>query len=335
MFRFRLFSKIYFSFFLLAVVLLTGIVGYMLVEGYSLFDAFYMTIITVSTVGYNEVHALSSAGKVFTAFLIITSFGTFAYAITSISQYVIGGDFNRYYKTYKVNNALSKLENHVIVCGYGRNGRQAAHVLRSHNKKFVVIESDKSVVSSINEQYSEFAIHGDAKDDEVLKRAGIKTASAILTSLPVDADNVFIVLTSRYLNPKLTIISRASEDSSDAKLRIAGADNIIMPDKIGGAHMASLIMKPDVMEFVDVITGQGEDSRLEEITFNSLPKQYRNKTIKELEIGRKCGANVVGFKMSHDDYIINPSADTVIEPGAKLFVLGTTEQIQGLKDLFE
>jgi voltage-gated potassium channel len=334
MFRFQLFSKIYFSVFLLLSVLTIGVVGYVVIEDYSMFDAFYMTIITVSTVGYGEVHILSDAGKLFTTFLIITSFGTFAYAVSSISKYVIDGDFNRNYKIYKVNEAVRKLENHVIVCGYGRNGKQAAHVLKKHNKRFVVIEDSKDVVSVINHQYSDLVLKGDAKDDEMLKRAGIAKATALITTLPIDADNLFIVLTARYLNPKLTIISRASEDSSDAKLRIAGADNIIMPDKIGGAHMASLVMKPDVMEFVDVITGQGDDNiRLEEITFSSLPEKYQNKTIRELAIGSKSGANVVGFKVSQSEYIINPSADTIIIPGAKLFVLGTSDQIQALKEL--
>ena len=153
--------------------------------------------------------------------------------------------------------------------------------------------------------------------------------------MPIDADNLFIVLSARTLNPKLTIISRASEDNSDKKLKLAGADNIIMPDKLGGAHMASLVMKPDVMEFVDYITGQGGDNiRLEEITFDNLPQAFQNKTIRELEIRNKSGANIIGFKTAQGEYIINPSADTVIIPDAKLFVLGTSEQIAKLRELF-
>lgn len=306
----------------------------MLIEHYNLFDAFYMTIITVATVGYNEVHPLSDAGRLFTAFLIITSFGTFAYAITSISRYMMDGEFKRLYKNYKVNEAVKQLQDHVIICGFGRNGKQAAHVLKKHNKRFVVIEDKKEIVSTISHKYSDLVLQGDSTQDEILLRAGVLKAKALITTLPVDADNLFIVLTARSLNPKITIISRASEDSSDKKLKIAGANNVIMPDKIGGAHMASLVMKPDVMEFVDIITGQGGDNiRLEEITFDNLPEIYRNKSIRELAIGSKSGANIIGFKTTDSEYIINPSADTKIIPDAKLFVLGTSEQINKMKEL--
>lgn len=331
--------KSYYRFYAPLLILLSlwvvGTIGYVFIEDYSWFDAFYMTIITVATVGYQEVHPLSVEGKLFTAFLIITSFGTFAYAVTSISQYVIDGEFNQYFKNYKVNAAIEKLENHVIICGFGRNGKQAAHVLKKHNTRFVVIEQKKDIVGAINHQYADLVMEGDATLDEVLLKAGILKAKALITTLPIDADNLFIVLSAKTLNSKLTIISRASEDNTDKKLKIAGANNVIMPDKLGGAHMASLVMKPDVMEFVDYITGQGGDNiRLEEITFDNLPQAYQNKTIRDLEIRNKSGANIIGFKTAAGDYVINPSADTKIIPDAKLFVLGTNEQIGKLKELF-
>ncbi len=294
-----------------------------------------MTIITVATVGFQEVHPLSNDGKLFTAFLIITSFGTFAYAVSSITNYISDGEFREYFKNKKVNSAIEKLDAHVIVCGFGRNGKQAAHVLKKHNTRFVVIEQKKDIVAAINHRFSDLVLEGDATLDEILLRAGILKAKALITTLPMDADNLFIVLTARTLNPKLTIISRASEDNSDKKLKLAGADNVIMPDKLGGAHMASLVMKPDVMEFVDYITGQGGDNiRLEEITFANLSGEYQNKTIRDLEVRNKSGANIIGFKTAQGEYIINPSADTMIIPDAKLFVLGTTDQIVKLKELF-
>lgn len=333
--NFRHFSRLYIPFVLIAMIICIGIVGFMIIENYKFLDAFYMTIITVATVGFQEVHPLTEAGRVFTAFLIITSFGTFAYAVTSISQYVIDGEFNQYFKNYKVNAAIEKLENHVIICGFGRNGKQAAHVLKKHNTRFVVIEQKKDIVGAINHQYADLVMEGDATLDEVLLKAGILKAKALITTLPIDADNLFIVLSAKTLNSKLTIISRASEDNTDKKLKIAGANNVIMPDKLGGAHMASLVMKPDVMEFVDYITGQGGDNiRLEEITFDNLPQAYQNKTIRDLEIRNKSGANIIGFKTAAGDYVINPSADTKIIPDAKLFVLGTNEQIGKLKELF-
>lgn len=313
----------------------TGTVGYMLIEGFRFFDAFYMTIITVSTVGFQEVHPLSDPGRIFTAFLIITSFGTFAYAITAISKNVVDGQLNLYFRNLRVTSSIQKLENHVIICGYGRNGKQSAHVLKNHNQRFVVIENKKEIIEGMSEKYRELVLEGDATSDEVLLKAGISKARALITTLPVDADNLFIVLSAKALNPNLVIVSRASNDNTDKKLKIAGANNVIMPDKIGGAHMASLVMKPDVIEFLDYITGQGEDNiRLEEITFDNLPSHFKNKTIRELEVRNKSGANIIGFKTEQGEYIINPVPDTLFRNGAKLFVLGTAEQITNLKNIF-
>jgi len=331
----RHFSKIYIPLLLIVCIVCIGVAGYIIIEEYSVLDSFYMTIITVATVGFREVQPLSDSGKIFTSFLIITSFGTFAFALTSISQYVIDGEFNQYFKNYRTLSAIGKLENHVIICGFGRNGKQAANVLKKHNTRFVVIEQKKEIIAGINHQYANLVLEGDATLDEVLLKAGILKAKALITTLPIDADNLFIVLSARTLNPNLTIISRASEDNSDKKIKLAGANNVIMPDKLGGAHMAALVMKPDVMEFVDYITGQGGDNiRLEEITFANLAESYQNKTIRDLEVRNRSGANIIGFKTAQGEYIINPSADTKIIPDAKLFVLGTTEQIGKLKELF-
>jgi voltage-gated potassium channel len=295
-----------------------------------------MTVITVATVGFGEIVPLSDTGRFFTAFLILGSFGIFAYAVSSITKFVIDGEFNTIQKNRKLKAELEKLDNHVIICGYGRNGKQAASVLKKFNQRFVVIEQKKELTDTMNHDYKHLVITGDSTQDEVLLKAGIDKAKALITTLPIDADNLFIVLTARSLSPKLTIIARASEDSSDRKLRIAGADNVIMPDKIGGAHMAELVMKPDVIEFIDFITGQGSDTiNLEEITFDNLPESLQNKSIKELEIRNKSGANIIGFKTADGQYTVNPSAETKIIPNAKLFVLGTQEQIKVLRQLFE
>jgi len=305
-----------------------------LIDNYTWFDAFYMTVITIATVGYGEVAPLSHAGKLFTAFLIITSFGTFAYAVSSITKFVLDGEFNEFFKNRKLNATIDKISDHVIICGYGRNGRQAAQVLKKHNKRFVVIENSQIVTTTLNHKFSELVITGDSTQDEVLIKAGILRAKALITTLPVDADNLFIVLSARNLNKNLTIISRASEDNSDTKLKIAGANNVIMPDRVGGAHMASLVMKPDVMEFIDHITAEGGDNiSLEEISFERIPDELKNKTLKDLEIRNRSGANIIGYKTAMGEYIINPSADTRIIPASKLFVLGTPEQIASLKQI--
>lgn len=303
---------------------------------YSFSDALYMTITTIGTVGFREVHEPTVGMQYFIIFLIITGFGTFAYALTTITSYLLSDEFRQSYRISTIMSAINNLNGHVIICGYGRNGRQAAHVLKNHDKRFVVIEQKKDVTDALTHKHSDLVLHGDATQDEVLEKAGISRACAIITTLPMDADNLFIVLTARSLNPNLTIISRASDDNSDKKLKKAGADNVIMPDKIGGAHMASLVLKPDVIEFVDHITGQGgPDINLEEITFENLPEHLRNKTIRDLEIRNKSGANIVGFKTAKGDFIINPNADTQLIPEGKLFVLGTPEQISALKLLLQ
>ena len=330
----REYKRVLIPVYILNGLLVIGTFGYVVLENYPLLDAFYMTVITIATVGYGEIHPLSDYGRVFTAFLIMTSFGTFAYAVSSITRLVTDGEINRFFKTRKVKNAIGGLEGHVIVCGFGRNGRQAAHVLKKHDKRFVVIDRDEKLTNNITHKFSDLVLSGDATQDETLLAAGILKCSALITTLPTDADNLFIVLTARFLNPKITIISRASDDGSDTKLKIAGANNVIMPDKVGGAHMASLVMKPDVMEFIEMITLQGADNiNLEEIAFDSITDSLRNKTLKDLEIRNKSGANIIGYKTAGGEFVVNPSAETKVIPNSKIFVLGTQEQIKKLKEI--
>ncbi|MCU0432594.1 MAG: potassium channel protein [Bacteroidia bacterium] len=336
MLPFQQFRKLYITAGLLLLVIFGGTLGFLVINPqYTFVEALYMTVITIGTVGFREVYHPSAQEKVFIIFLIVAGFGIFAYAITTLTVYVMDGEFSRYYKTYKTVSAINQLEGHVIICGYGRNGRQAAHVLKKHSKRFVVIESKQDVIDTLlSHKHSDLVVKGDATQDEVLEKAGIHRASALITTLPVDADNLFIVLTARSLRGDLTIISRASDDNSDKKLKTAGANNVIMPDRIGGAHMASLVLKPDVIEFVDFITGQGgPEINLEEITYESLPEHLRNRSIRELEIRNRSGANIVGFKSGKGEYVINPSPETPFLPDGKLFVLGTPEQITKLKAL--
>ncbi|MBI3510946.1 MAG: potassium channel protein [Bacteroidetes bacterium] len=332
---YKYFKRLYISGAMLLLVIMIGVAGYMTIDSrFTFLDALYMTINTIGTVGFREVHPLNSTGEMFTIFLIITGFGTFAFAVSSLTSYILNGEFRNYYSTIRKLNAIEKLWGHVIICGYGRNGRQAAHILKKHDRRFVVIENKREIVDSITHRYSDLVLDGDATQDETLEKAGIMRAAAIITTLPTDADNLFIVLSARSLNPKLTIISRASDDNSDKKLKTAGANNVIMPDKIGGAHMASLVLKPDVIEFIDHITGQGgPDINLEEITFENIPEALRNKSIRELEIRNKSGANIVGFKKGNGEFIINPDPETQFMPDGKLFVLGTPEQIGKLREM--
>jgi voltage-gated potassium channel len=330
----RYFGKLYVAIFLVIFVFIIGVAGYCFIEDYSLLDSIFMTVNTVATVGYGQAKALDNAGKIFTSFLIVFSISTFAYAISVITRFVIEGEFQIFFKHYQVNTKIQKLKNHVVVCGYGRNGKQACQQLNSGEEDFVVIENNPEIVEKMRANNNILFVDGDATSDQVLAEAGLDRAKALITALPNDAANVFVVLTARELNPSLKIISRASDESSEHKLKRAGADNVIMPDKIGGTHMAALVTKPDVLEFIDHITGR-INIRLEEILFSSLPDSMRNKSIRELEIRNKTGANIIGFKTDAGEYVINPPPDTIMMPDAKLFVLGTQEQVMKFKDILK
>jgi voltage-gated potassium channel len=319
---------------LVASIMSIGTIGYMGLSHYSFVDALYMTVITVTTVGFGEIRPFSPEEKVFTIFLILTSITVFGYAVSAFSEYLVSGKLFDHFKHKKVEKQIGKLEGHTIVCGYGRNGKQAILKLRNYNKNFVVIENDKEVINFLDAD-DILNVQGDGTTDEVLISAGIKKASNLITALPSDADNLFVVLSARQLNADCTIISRASKESSYSKLKIAGADNVIMPDKLGGNHMASLVTTPDVIEFVDRLTIEGETTaNLEEIDVNELPKKYLNKTILDLDLRKQTGCTVIGFKNPDKEYIINPEADSILIKDSHLIVLGRPEQITKLRQLF-
>ena len=334
LFRSKLFSRIYYFVILLLLIVSVGTIGFMLIEKWNFVDSFYMTIITVSTVGFREVAELSTEGKFFTAFLIISSFGSFAFAITSITTFVVGGQYRKHLREYKMTQQLKKMKDHVIICGYGRVGSQVASDLRSNGIEYVILEKDEHLISHQDDDTS--FLYGDSTDDEILKRASIGTAKAIITCLPKDADNLYVVLSARQFNSEVLIVSRASAPSSVSKLKFAGADNVIMPDAVGGSHMASLIANADVMEFIDNIRVKGYmETNVESISYEELPAKLRNLTIGDLDSRTITGVTIVGFKSINGAYIINPDMDIKVDEGSKLFVLGNTKQIRKLVEHFE
>jgi len=311
-----------------------GTVGYMLLGGEDFLDALYMTVITTTTVGFGEIHPFSPAEKIFTIFLIIVSVIMYGYFITAITEYLTTSNFIQNLKLKRVKNEISALNNHTVVCGYGRNGKQAVDKLKQFNEPCVVIEKRLEEIKDL-EKDGILYIEGDATKDEDLSKAGLEKAKSLITALPSDADNLFVVLSARQFNKDFTIISRASNESSYGKLKFAGATNVIMPDKLGGAHMASLVVTPDLIEFVDQLTISGDSSaNLEEISVNELPEEYLDKTILDLDLRKKTGCSVIGFKTKEGKYIINPEATSALERDTYLIVLGNREQIIKLRKLF-
>lgn len=322
---FKAFTKVYVSLAVFAIILLSGMIGYMVIEDYRAIDAIYMTVITVATVGFSEVKPLSDAGRMFTVFLILANIGTFTYFITQISSYFLDGEFSRQYKLYNMQKKIEELEGHVIICGFGRNGREAAKTLYHNNRQFVIIEKAEHGRDEANLPV-EFYLQGDATNDDIFIEAGIGKASAIITTLPEDADNLLVVLTARELNPKLKIISRASNDSTVRKLKTAGADNVIMPDKIGGVHMASLILSPDVKEFIDLMATQSS------VHFSMSEIESKTTiTLSELNCWNTTGATLLGIKGENGEYALNPVPNTVVKPGNRIIAMGSKEQLLKLQ----
>lgn len=320
-------------FFLLLMVAAIGVTGYMWVEDFRFMDALYMTVITITTAGFTEVKPLSDDGRLFTISLLVLSNLTLAWAITRIIQYIINGEVNKYFKFRKVMGSIDHLSNHVIICGFGRNGQQAAQTLRYHGKQFVVIEKHEAMITkSLHDFPGLLFLQGDATDDDLLRKAGIQRANSLICSLPEDADNVFIVLSARTLNNDIRIISRASHNSSLPKLKKAGANHVIMPDRIGGTHMATLVSKPDIVEFIDYLSGEeGESIHMESIDYQQIPSEIKNCSLREIMNWKKTGVNCIGVKNGDGKFIINPPDSTIIGPGMKVILLGTRQQIQDMK----
>ena len=272
---------------LFAVAMITGVIGYMIIEGYTVVEAIYMTVITVSTVGFKEVRPLTSAGQLFTSGLIIFNIGIFAYAIGIITSFVVEGELRNIFKSIKVTKTIEQLSDHVIVCGCGRVGTEVGHELIHDKIPFITIERDPAVVEAARNR-GWLVITGDATKEEVLNQAQLKRARAVIATLPKDVENVYIVLSVKEHNKNLNVISRSSSEGSKSKLEYAGADHIIMPEVIGGGYMANLVSKPDLVEFLNRLNlVNSVNIHFEECSFDSLPPDMKNKSIRELDVGAK------------------------------------------------
>jgi len=322
-------SKIYIPLLLFIGSLLSGVIGYVVIEDYSWLDALYMTSLTVSTVGFMEVHPLSSSGRIFTIFLILFNISIFTYFITVISRFVFDGEFIKSYKSFKMKEALKEVNNHVIICGFGRNGREAAAVLLKNNIPFAVVELNPQKFEEVDYPLP-YRLVADATKDETLIEAGIERARSLICAMPHDADNVFVVLTARELNRNVTIISRASDYTSVRKLKIAGANNVIMPDSIGGAHMAMLTLMPDVKEFIDLMSTRMSDG------FQIAELIVRKDTdLRSLDTWHTTGATVLGVKTLTKDYVLNPQPDRPLLNGEALILMGSREQLRRVSSMLE
>lgn len=305
-----------------------GTIGFILLEDYNLNQAFYMTIITISTVGFSEVKPLSEAGHLFVSILILFNIGIFTYTLAVFSYYIVQGEIFKSFHTKLIEGEIKKLRDHVIVCGYGRFGREIVHYLQKHGKKLVVIEHDAQHIVELRKTGQILYVQEDATHDVGLMAAGVKHAGALISALRDDADNVYTVLTAKQLNPHLRVISRATDPKSKKNLEMAGAEYVVLPELIGGFYMANLISRPKAVEFFSFITNEfATDIGFEEIGSEMLPTAFLGKTLGELNIQGKSGANIIGLVRPNGAKIINPELHERILAGTSMIVIGSPDQL--------
>ena len=322
-------KKIKYSLATLATLIGGGTFGYSTIEDWGLFESLYMTIITLATVGYSEVHNLSHQGQIFTIFLIVFGVGTIAYTIGLMIQFMVEGQLQQIMGRKKVQKQISRLRGHYIICGYGRIGRLISREFASKPIPFIVVENDPKRCQRMLENGHLF-IEGDATQDEVLEQAGIHQAKGLITVVTSDAANVFIILTARGINPKLFIMARASEEGAEVKLMRAGANKVISPYTIGASRMAQAILRPSVVDFIDIAIGQDSvELQMEEIPVVPESKLV-GKDLIQSGIRKELGLIIIGIKHA-DKMIFNPAANTIIEAGYILIAMGEYQDIQKLE----
>ncbi|MEA3495156.1 MAG: NAD-binding protein [Bacteroidota bacterium] len=328
------FYKIQLAIIFVVIAILIGITGYMIIEDLSFLDALYFSIITLSTVGFGLLHDLSPAGKIFTIILIIIYISIFTFSITVITSYIIDGEFRKKLNKFRMDKKIESFKDHVIIIGYGRNGSKCVDELLNKKVKMVIIESDLDEIENIKNRGLSF-IMGDATIEETLLDANLKNAKSLITTLPLDTANVFVVLTARKICPKISITSRAANESSIDKLKSAGANHVVMPENIGGHYMANLITRPGLIEFYHLLTDDSDvNIRTEGIEYKDLKKEFKDQSISEINFRRKTGVNILAIKYPNGEFTINPSPEIIFKKDTTLIALGSKVQIQMMNKIY-
>jgi voltage-gated potassium channel len=315
---------------MLVAVVAGGTAGYMLIEGWNLFDALYMTVTTVATVGYGEIHPLSPRGRLFTVVLIFGGVGTAFYTVTLLATLVVEGGLHQRFERRRAARMLEQIKDHFIVCGYGRIGSIIAAELYQQGVPVAVIERDpERVRQAIDRGW--LALEADASREEVLARAGIHRARGLITAVGTDAENVFTVLTARVMRPDLFIIARVESDDAEHKLRRAGADRVISPYQIGATQMVQTALRPAVVDFFHLATSSERlDLSMEQVHIKD-DSVLTNRSIIDAGIRQKFGVIVVGIKRAGGTMEFNPAPEAVMRAGDELVVLGRTENVKALE----
>jgi voltage-gated potassium channel len=316
----------------MALTLAGGTAGFVFIEHYPVFDAFYMTLTTVTTVGYGEIRALSHAGRVFNSFLIFFGVSIMLLAIGAMTQTIIELELNQFFGKRRIKNMIDKLENHIILCGYGRVGRGAAEELMQAGTKFVVVDRDEDKVELAMKE-GILAVFADASRDETLRDVGIHRARGLIATLSSDADNLFLILSAKTLNPKLFLSARVAEEEAEQKLRRAGADFVFAPYNSTGHRMAQALLKPHVHQFLDFTTQKmGLDAGIEQVQVGDR-SPCAGLCLAELRVRRDLGVIVLAIRKASGEMEFNPPAEARIEAGDHLIVMGRPDGLRKLEHL--
>ena len=321
-----------FSIAALVTVIAFGTLGYAMIEDWQAFDALYMTIITLATVGFREVHELSPEGKIFTIVLIISGTGIIAYTLSSLIQFTLEGQLRKILGRKKLESRIGQLRDHYIICGYGRIGHLICREFQSRPTPFVVVEQNPNHIERLGREGYMY-VEGDATDDETLQAAGIEHAKGLITAVTSDTDNVYITLTARGLNPKLFILARAGEEGAEKKLMRAGASKVISPYTIGASRMAQAILRPSVVDFIELATASEHLAlQIEEIRI-AADSVLAGKSLINSGIRQSMGIIIVGIKESDGKMTFNPPPEKNIEPNSVLIILGERPAISQLEKI--
>ena len=317
---------------LLLFMLCAGTIGFRIIEGYPLFDAFYMTLITISTVGYAEIHPLSQAGRLFNSFLIFFGVGAMFLAFGTMTQAIIELELQDQYRKRRKRRMMQQMHDHFIVCGFGRVGRNASYELKRSKVPFVILDRNEQRVARAL-QADMMAVVADATRDDDLRGVGVLHARGLIAALPSDAENLFIILSAKTLNPKLTVVTRASEEEAGEKLRRAGADTVFAPYTMAGQRLAHALVRPHVVQFLDLATTDvGPRIALEQVRV-APQTRFVSKTLGEMAANCTAGVIILAIRKSDAQMIFNPPADTKIEAGDFLIVLGEQPNLQQLESV--
>ncbi|WP_027178686.1 potassium channel family protein [Maridesulfovibrio bastinii] len=328
--RFGAFWSVLAGFVFICLVFISGIAGYMWVEGWNLLNSFYMVVITLSTVGFMEVLPLSDNGRLLTSLLILGGVGGFAYLIGAFSQLVVEGRLQEFLGRRRMQKTIGKLRDHFIVCGYGRIGAIVAKEISESDNDVVVIESNPEIISQL-EAKGIFCVEGDATKDSVLKSAGLDYARSLIAALSEEAANVYVTLTARQLNADLTIVARANDSSHISRLEFAGADRVVLPHTIGGVRMAQSVLRPAVTNFLEIAMQGKIDLQLEEL-FVTPSSEFIGLDLAESQIRPRFNLIIIAIKKNNGEMVFNPGPNEIIESGDTLLTVGKTSDLSNIKE---